>query len=74
MRKRMKDVFASADVMFYLREIVVRLRHHESFESGIITDAYEAFEAAAKFVLFDSHIVILFVIYVCSCVCSGLLH
>ena len=52
MRKRMNNIFTSADVMYYLREIVVRLRQHASYNDGLSTDTYSAFESASKFVTF----------------------
>ena len=46
----MANVFASAEVMYYLHEIVVRIRQHPAFIAGLTTDAISAFETAAKFV------------------------
>ena len=50
MRRQLPDVFAGSDVMFYLRELVVQLRHHPAFRDGLATETYAAFETAARFV------------------------
>lgn len=51
MRSQLPDVFASAEVLYYLRELVVQLRRHPAFRAGLATETFAAFETAARFVL-----------------------
>ena len=51
MRSQLPDVFASTEVLYYLRELVVQLRRHPAFRAGLATETFAAFETAARFAL-----------------------